>query len=50
MWVNFYFGFGAVLYPTKRLGIFGEIGADYFTYMDCELNRWTIRAGVSIRI
>ena len=47
---NFYFGIGAVLYPTERLGIFGEIGADYFTYMDCELNRLTIRAGVSIRI
>ena len=47
---NFYFGTGAVLYPTKRLGIFGEIGIDYFTYMDCELNRLTIKAGVSIRI
>jgi hypothetical protein len=48
--LNCYFGTGAVLYPTKRLGIFGEIGLDYFTYMDCELNRLSIRAGISIRI
>jgi len=47
---NFYFGTGAVLYPTKRLGVFGEIGLDYFTYMDCDLNRLSIRAGISIRI
>ena len=45
-----YMGFGAVFYPFKRIGILGEIGGDYFSYMDCELNRLSFRTGISIRM
>ena len=47
---NCYLGIGAVFYPFKKFGIFSEIGGDYFSYMDCELNRLSIRAGISIRM
>ena len=47
---NCYFGVGAVFYPFERLGIFSETGVDYFSYMDSELNRLSIRAGISIRM
>ena len=47
---NCYIGIGTVFYPSERVGIFSEIGGDYFSYMDCELNRLLIRAGISIRL
>jgi hypothetical protein len=47
---NCYFGIGSAFYPFERLGIFGEVGGDYFSYMDSELNRFSIRAGISIRL
>jgi len=47
---NCYMGIGAVFYPFEKFGIFGEIGGDYFSYMDCELNRFSIRVGISIRM
>jgi hypothetical protein len=47
---NCYLGFGSVFYPFEKWGIFGEIGGDYFSYMDSELNRFSIRVGISIRM
>ena len=48
--LNWYIGTGSVYYPFERLGIFGEIGVDWFSYMDSELNRFSIRAGISIKL
>jgi hypothetical protein len=50
---NCYLGIGSVFYPFERWtrwGIFGEIGGDYFSYMDSELNRLSIRVGISRRM